>query len=163
MTVDVVTAHGVLEAGQPLHRTGQSSWAGACPGRLSAAEVVQLRELYAAGRQRGQWAVLAVAVDAHRAGGVSLGGLGAALRVSPAAVVDLVVAHFPAGSDPAPPRDWTVGEWVTTVVAARQLGVRPAQLYTRLRQAQAAAVTCTAGGRRVWHAPSLPTWWTTTR
>lgn len=159
VTVDVMTGHGVLV--EQLHPRGHPKRVDDQPGRLGAAQVTQLRELHTAARRRGQWAVLAVAVDAHRAGGVSPGCLGAALRVSPAAVHDLLVTHLPVGSHPAQLRDWTVGDWVTTTVASRQLGVRPAELYTHLRQANQAAVTCRAGGRRVWHAPSLTTWWTT--
>ncbi len=156
-----MTTTGVLAAERD--DTAYLSWVGNRPGRLTAAEAAGLRAEHAAARRSGQWAPFAVAVDAHLAAGISQVRLAVALGVSTRHVHDLVSGHLPAGHRRAPVRDWTVGEWITTPVAADLLDTTPAQLRCRLADAYAANITCKAGKNRVWHAPSLLDWWTRTR
>lgn len=155
-----MTTAGVLAAERD--DTAYLSWVGNRPGRLTAAEAAELRAEHAAARRSHEWARFAVALDTHLAAGISQVRLAAALGVSTRYVHDLVAGHLPPGHRPAPVRDWTVGEWVTTPVAADLLETTPARLRCRLADAYAADITCKAGKRRVWHAPSLLDWWTPT-
>jgi len=156
-----MTTTGVLTAERD--DTAYLAGVGNRPGRLTAAEAAELRAEHAAARHSRQWAPFAVALDAHLAAGISQVRLAAALGVSPRHLRNIVSGHLPAGHRPAPVRDWTVGEWITTPVAADLLDTTPAQLRCRLADAYAADITYKAGKNRVWHAPSLLDWWTRTR
>ncbi len=139
--------------------TPHLNWVGERPGRLTAEEAAELRARHGTARRTGEWGALAVALDGHRAAGIAQTRLGLALGVSASHVHDLVLDHLPAGHEPAPVRDWSAGDWVTTAVAARLLDIDSARLSQHRPEADGAALTCKAGPRRVWHAPSLAAWW----
>lgn len=138
--------------------TEHLNWVGNRPGRLTARQAEHLRTEYATARRSRRWTELAVLFDRYQAAGIAQARLGAALGVSAKHVHDLVAGHLPADHHRAPVEDWTTGEWITTAVAARLLDTSPAHLGARLRDAD--GITCKAGPRRVWHAPSLHDWWT---
>lgn len=129
------------------------------PGRFTSADADALRELYESARCSQEWTDLAVALDRYRAAAVAQTRLGTALGISASHIHHLIERHLPTDREPAPAPDWSGGNWVTTAVAAHLLDIAPSRLSRYRPQAVTAAITCKAGARRVWHAPSLVDWW----
>jgi len=132
------------------------------PGKLGEVDRADLLKLAAAARRSHDWVPLADRVVRLRAWGVPVAELSAVVGVGESRLRRVCRDH---GPDPA-----TVGDplaearWVDTATAARAvLGVSVARLLAHTIRAEGDGVAVMAGWSRLWHAPSLPGWWTAQR